>query len=54
MCRASTWDRRATSLLADGREYTARVEGLFGALRVDPALGRLYLSAQQRPGQASY
>jgi photosystem II stability/assembly factor-like uncharacterized protein/DNA-binding beta-propeller fold protein YncE len=35
---------RATSLLEGGREYTARLEALFGALRVDPALGRLYLS----------
>ncbi len=34
---------RSTSLLADGREYTARLEAVFGALRVDPTLDRLYL-----------
>ena len=36
----------STSLLVDGRTYLARVDGLFGALRVDPALGRVYLTAQ--------
>jgi photosystem II stability/assembly factor-like uncharacterized protein len=35
---------RSTSLLQDGREYTARLESVFGALRVDPILGRVYLS----------
>ncbi len=35
---------RSTSLLQDGREYTARLESVFGALRVDPSLGRVYLS----------
>lgn len=35
---------RSTSLLQDGRAYTARLESVFGALRVDPSLGRVYLS----------
>ncbi|MEJ2734518.1 MAG: hypothetical protein P8189_13300 [Anaerolineae bacterium] len=35
---------RSTSLLQEGREYTARLESVFGALRVDPILGRVYLS----------
>jgi photosystem II stability/assembly factor-like uncharacterized protein/sugar lactone lactonase YvrE len=37
---------RSTSLLGveRGFEYTARLDALFGALRVDPALGRLYLT----------
>lgn len=35
---------RSTSLLENGREYTARLEAVFGALRVDPDLNRLYLS----------
>ena len=35
---------RSTSLLRDGRQYTARLESVFGALRVDPSLGRVYLS----------
>jgi DNA-binding beta-propeller fold protein YncE/photosystem II stability/assembly factor-like uncharacterized protein len=35
---------RSTSLLAGGRRYTARLEGLYGALRVDPDLGRVYLT----------
>lgn len=35
---------RSTSLLQDGREYTARLDGVFGALRVDPALGRVFLT----------
>lgn len=35
---------RSTSLLEDGREYKARLEAVFGALRVDPSLNRLYLS----------
>ncbi|MEJ2207680.1 MAG: hypothetical protein P8129_01415 [Anaerolineae bacterium] len=34
----------ATGLLVDGREYTARIDALSGPLRVDPGLGRLYLS----------
>jgi photosystem II stability/assembly factor-like uncharacterized protein/sugar lactone lactonase YvrE len=34
---------RSTSLLADGRRYEARLDAVFGALRVDPALGRVYL-----------
>ncbi len=34
----------ATSLLSDGREYTARIDALSGPLRVDPGLGHLYLS----------
>jgi photosystem II stability/assembly factor-like uncharacterized protein/DNA-binding beta-propeller fold protein YncE len=37
---------RSTSLLKDGREYTARLDAAFGALRVDPDLGSLYLSVQ--------
>jgi len=37
----------STSLLVDGRTYTARVDGLFGPLRVDPALGRVYLTTTQ-------
>jgi len=37
----------STSLLVDGRTYTARVDGLFGPLRVDPALGRVYLTTPQ-------
>ena len=41
----------STSLLVDGREYTARVDGLFGPLRVDPALGRVYLTTQGSDGQ---
>lgn len=35
---------RSTSLLKDGPEYAARLESVFGALRVDPILGRVYLS----------
>ena len=34
----------STSLLVDGHTYTVRVDGLFGPLRVDPALGRVYLT----------
>ncbi|HSR32920.1 MAG TPA: hypothetical protein VLY63_20340, partial [Anaerolineae bacterium] len=34
----------STSLLEDGREYTARLEGVFGALKVDPGLGKVYVS----------
>ncbi|MGD8792079.1 MAG: hypothetical protein PVF47_05965, partial [Anaerolineae bacterium] len=34
----------ATSLLAGGREYVARVDALAGPLAVDPDLGLLYLS----------
>lgn len=37
---------RSTSVLAGGRTYTARVESLYGALRMDPGLGRVYLSVQ--------
>jgi photosystem II stability/assembly factor-like uncharacterized protein/DNA-binding beta-propeller fold protein YncE len=37
-------DHHATSLLMAGREYVARVDALSGPLRVDPGLGRLYLS----------
>ena len=36
---------RSTSLLEDGREYTARLDAVFGALRVDPGLGSVYLTA---------
>jgi len=35
---------RSTSLLENGREYTARLDAVFGALRVDAILNRLYLS----------
>ena len=42
----------STSLLVDGREYTARVDGLFGPLRVDPALGRVYLTTESGDGEA--
>jgi DNA-binding beta-propeller fold protein YncE len=36
---------RSTSLFDPGqRAYTARLDAVFGALRVDPALGRVYLS----------
>jgi len=35
---------RSTSLLEDGREYTERLDAVFGALRVDPNLGYVYLS----------
>jgi photosystem II stability/assembly factor-like uncharacterized protein/DNA-binding beta-propeller fold protein YncE len=35
---------RSTSLLEDGREYTARLEAVYGALRVDPELGRVFVS----------
>jgi photosystem II stability/assembly factor-like uncharacterized protein/DNA-binding beta-propeller fold protein YncE len=35
---------RSTSLLASGREYTSRLDAVFGALKVDPALARVYLS----------
>jgi DNA-binding beta-propeller fold protein YncE len=41
----------STSLLADGRTYAARVDGLFGPLRVDPALGRVYLTTETSDGQ---
>ncbi|MFN2241495.1 MAG: hypothetical protein ACK2U2_04355 [Anaerolineae bacterium] len=34
----------STSLLEDGREYTARLDAVFGALRVDPGLAKVYLS----------
>lgn len=37
-------DRRAISLLEDGRTYTARLDGVVGHLRVDPGLGRLYVT----------
>lgn len=37
---------RSTSLLEEGREYVARLEGVFGALRVDPSLGRVYLTVR--------
>ena len=42
----------STSLLVDGRSYTARVDGLFGPLRVDPTFGRVYLTAEGSDGQA--
>lgn len=43
---------RSTSLLEDGREYTARLEAVYGALRVDPALGRVYVGVSgDREGQ---
>jgi photosystem II stability/assembly factor-like uncharacterized protein/DNA-binding beta-propeller fold protein YncE len=35
---------QSTGLLEDGREYTARLDAVFGALRVDPALGRVFLT----------
>ena len=35
---------RSTSLLAGGRRYTARLEGVYGALQVDPQLGLVYLT----------
>ena len=35
---------QSTSLLADGRRYEARLDAAFGALRLDPDLGRLYLA----------
>lgn len=41
----------STSTLVNGREYTARVDGLFGPLRVDPALGHVYLTTQSGDGQ---
>jgi DNA-binding beta-propeller fold protein YncE len=37
-------DGRSTSLLEDGREYSARLDAVFGALRVDPVLNYVYLS----------
>ncbi|MGD9316754.1 MAG: hypothetical protein PVG56_07975, partial [Anaerolineae bacterium] len=37
---------RSTSLLKDGREYSARLEAVFGPLRVDPGLGTVYLTVQ--------
>lgn len=37
---------RSTGLLEGGREYTARLDGVFGALRVDPGLERVYLSVR--------
>lgn len=43
---------RSTSLLVDGRTYTDRVNSLFGALRVDPGLGKLYVAVGgERQGQ---
>ena len=42
----------STSLLVDGRTYTARVDDLFGPLRVDPALGRVYLTTESGDGEA--
>lgn len=35
---------RSTSVLENGYEYKARLEAVFGAVRVDPGLNRLYLS----------
>jgi len=35
---------RSTSVLEEGREYSARLEAVFGALRVDPNRGYVYLS----------
>jgi photosystem II stability/assembly factor-like uncharacterized protein len=35
---------RSTSLLEDGERYSARLEAVYGAVRVDPGLGRVYLS----------
>lgn len=35
---------RSTSLLEQGREYAARLDAVFGWVRVDPALGRVYLT----------
>ncbi|MFN2228664.1 MAG: hypothetical protein ACK2VA_02740 [Anaerolineae bacterium] len=40
----------STSLLEDGREYTARLDAVFGALRVDPGLERVYLSVAGEEG----
>ncbi len=43
---------RSTSLLAGGRAYKARLDAVFGALALDPALGRLYVSlARDDKGQ---
>lgn len=36
-------DSRSISLLENGRTYAARLDGWYGPLRVDPALGRLYV-----------
>ena len=35
---------RSTSLLESGREYTHRLDAVFGALRVDPGKGYVYMS----------
>jgi DNA-binding beta-propeller fold protein YncE/photosystem II stability/assembly factor-like uncharacterized protein len=37
---------RSTSLLEKGREYGARLEAIFGALRVDPDSGYVYLCVE--------
>ncbi|MGD8397298.1 MAG: hypothetical protein PVG11_00430, partial [Anaerolineae bacterium] len=39
---------QSTSLLEDGRAYTARLDAVFGSLRVDPGLGYLYLSITRK------
>jgi photosystem II stability/assembly factor-like uncharacterized protein/DNA-binding beta-propeller fold protein YncE len=40
---------RSTSLLVGGREYHARMDSVFGALRVDPELGRVFLTVSKDP-----
>ncbi|MFC2030997.1 hypothetical protein ACFLWA_09745 [Chloroflexota bacterium] len=37
---------RSTSLLQGGRDYVARLDGVYGALRVDPDLERVYLTVR--------
>jgi DNA-binding beta-propeller fold protein YncE/photosystem II stability/assembly factor-like uncharacterized protein len=40
----------STSLLVDGRNYTARIDSLFGGLRLDPELGGVFVTV---PGEES-
>ncbi len=35
----------STSLLVDGRSYAARIDSLYGGVRADPELGRVFVSA---------
>jgi photosystem II stability/assembly factor-like uncharacterized protein len=37
---------RSTSIVEDGREYSARLDSVYGALRVDPDLERVYLTVR--------
>ena len=41
---------RSTSLLVDGQAYGARLDSLSGPLRVDPGLGRVYLTGGSDTG----